>query len=56
MGDEKGWWYWKRQRELKRARAFLKTFTSASDAPGKKSTASEEGTGLVSSQNKGGGA
>ena len=56
MGDEKGWWYWKRQRELKRARAFLQTFTSDAAAPGKKNAAPKEGTGLISSHNKGGGA
>ncbi len=56
MGEEKGWWYWKRQRELKRARAFLQTFTSDAAAPGKKSAAPQEGTDLISSHNKGGGA
>ncbi len=56
MGEEKGWWYWKRQRELKRARAFLQTFTSDAAAPGKKNAAPEEGTDLISSHNKGGGA
>ena len=56
MGEEKGWWYWKRQRELKRARAFLQTFTSDATAPGKKSAAPQEGTDLISSHNKGGGA
>lgn len=56
MAEEKGWWYWKRQRELKRARAFLKTFTSDAAAPGQKSGAHQEGTDLVSSHNKGGGA
>lgn len=56
MAAEKGWWYWKQQRELKRAKKFLKTFTSDAEAPGKKSAAPKEGTGLVSSQNKGGGA
>lgn len=56
MGEEKGWWYWKRQRELKRAQAFLKTFTSDAAAPGKKNDAPQEGTDLISSHNKGGGA
>ena len=56
MGEEKGWWYPKRQRELKRAMAFLSTFTTQPEAPGKKSAAPKEGTDLVSSQNKGGGA
>ena len=56
MGDEKGWWYWKRQRELKRAKAFLQTFTSEAAAPGLKNAAPKEGTELISSQNKGGGA
>lgn len=56
MGEEKGWWYPKRQRELKRAKAFLSTFTSHPDAPGVKNAAPKEGTDLVSSQNKGGGA
>ena len=56
MGKEKGWWYPKRQRELKSAKAFLSTFTSHPDAPGVKNAAPKEGTDLVSSQNKGGGA
>ena len=56
MGDEKGWWYPKRQRELKRAKAFLSTFTSQPDAPGTKNDSPKEGTHLVSSQEKGGGA
>ena len=56
MAEEKGWWYWKRQRELKRARAFLQTFTSDAAAPGKKSAARQDGTDLISSHNKGGGA
>ncbi|KAL3143712.1 hypothetical protein ABBQ32_003553 [Trebouxia sp. C0010 RCD-2024] len=56
MGEEKGWWYPKRQRELKRAKAFLSTFTSQPEAPGLKNAAPKEGTDLVSSQNKGGGA
>lgn len=56
MAAEKGWWYPKRQRELKRARAFLSTFTSQPEAPGKKNAAPKEGTDLVSSQHKGGGA
>ena len=56
MGEELGWWYPKRQRELKRAKAFLSTFTSQPEAPGVKSATPTEGTDLVSSQNKGGGA
>ncbi|KAK9808809.1 hypothetical protein WJX72_004100 [[Myrmecia] bisecta] len=33
MGKEKGWWQWRRARELKRAREFLRTFDAAAAPP-----------------------